>query len=48
VKTARTEIGIYIEWYNQERPHQSLSNQTPNEAFALGPRSGVCQILCVS
>lgn len=36
VKTARGEIGLYIEWYNQERPHQSLNNQTPNEAFASG------------
>lgn len=39
VKTARQEIGLYIGWYNQERPHQSLNNQTPNEVFASGIRS---------
>lgn len=33
VRIAHIEIGEYIVWYNEKRPHQSLSNQTPNAAF---------------
>ncbi len=31
VPEAREEIGEYIKYYNEERPHQSLGYQTPNE-----------------
>lgn len=30
VAEARVRIGAYIEWYNMERPHQSLGNQPPD------------------
>lgn len=29
IKTAEEEIGNYIKWYNEERPHQALWNFTP-------------------
>lgn len=31
VTEAREEIGEYIKYYNEERPHQSLDYKTPNE-----------------
>jgi len=30
---ARTGIGTYMEFYNQERPHQALGYRTPGEVF---------------
>jgi putative transposase len=33
VADARTLIGRHIDWYNTERPHSSLENQTPDEAY---------------
>lgn len=33
VQIAHQEIGNYIEWYNHERPHQNLRNQTPSATF---------------
>lgn len=33
VSIARLEIGEYILWYNKKRPHQSLSNKTPDSVF---------------
>jgi len=30
---ARMELGRFFEWYNGERPHQSLSYQTPDEVY---------------
>ena len=33
VSEARQGIGNYIDFYNQERPHQSLSYKTPAEVY---------------
>lgn len=33
VKQCRREIGLYIQWYNTKRPHQSLSYQTPQAIY---------------
>jgi len=33
VSEARQDIGNYINFYNQERPHQSLSYKTPSEMY---------------
>jgi putative transposase len=33
VSHARRSIGDYLNLYNQKRPHSSLSDQTPNEAY---------------
>ena len=33
VADARTLIASHIDWYNDERPHSSLQDQTPNEAY---------------
>ncbi|MDR3741938.1 MAG: integrase core domain-containing protein, partial [Terracidiphilus sp.] len=33
VNHARRCIGDYIELYNQKRPHSSLADQAPNEAY---------------
>ena len=35
VQIARQEIGNYIDWYNNERPHQSLRDQTPSATFKV-------------
>jgi len=38
VGQARQSIADYLSWYNQKRPHSSLSDKTPNEAyFAMLP-----------
>ncbi|MDH2240313.1 IS3 family transposase [Pigmentiphaga sp. GD03639] len=38
VSQARQSIGAYIQLYNQRRPHSSLADQTPDEAyFAMLP-----------
>jgi putative transposase len=38
VGQARQSITDYLSWYNQKRPHSSLSDQTPDEAyFAMLP-----------
>lgn len=37
---ARVELGRFFKWYNEERPHQSLGYQTPDEVYydhALAP-----------
>lgn len=37
---ARHELGRFFKWYNEERPHQSLGYQTPDEVYydqALSP-----------
>jgi putative transposase len=36
VNEARREIGAYIEFYNNIRPHQSLLYQTPQEIYLAG------------
>lgn len=33
VADARTLIGRHIDWYNTQRPHSSLQDQTPDEAY---------------
>lgn len=33
IAEARMELGPFFEWYNGERPHQSLSYQTPDEVY---------------
>ena len=33
VSEAREELGRFFEWYNGERPHQSLGYQTPDEMY---------------
>ena len=30
---AREELGRFFKWYNEERPHQSLDYQTPDEMY---------------
>jgi len=34
IAEARREIGIYLDFFNDERPHQGLGYLTPNEVFA--------------
>jgi putative transposase len=38
---ARTGIGNWIRKYNEERPHSSLDDRTPHEAYWKLPRPGV-------
>lgn len=33
IAQARTEIGVYLEFFNDDRPHQGLAYLTPNEVF---------------
>nr|WP_321857309.1 IS3 family transposase [Paraburkholderia tropica] len=33
VSHARRSIGNYLSWYNQNRPHSRLADQTPDEAY---------------
>ena len=36
---ARTKIGTYLDWYNCDRLHSSINDQTPDEAYwALLPQ----------
>jgi putative transposase len=38
VSQARQSIADYLTWYNQRRPHSSLADRTPDEAyFAMLP-----------
>ncbi|WP_415927157.1 integrase core domain-containing protein [Burkholderia theae] len=34
VSHARRSIGEYIDLYNRKRPHSSLEDQTPDEAYS--------------
>jgi putative transposase len=40
VAAARRGIGLWLTFYNDERPHQALAYRTPREVFAAGPASG--------
>ena len=33
VGQARTSIGKYLEFYNRKRPHSSLDDRTPHDAY---------------
>jgi putative transposase len=37
-RDAHREIGIWLDYYNTERPHSSLADQTPMEAY-LGTKA---------
>ena len=40
---ARRGIDAYLDFYNRERPHQSLGYRTPAQVFASEDRSSVYQ-----
>lgn len=44
-QSAREEIGRYIEYYNQSRPHQALHNFTPAHVHQLNSKSLLLQEL---
>lgn len=44
-QSAREEIGRYIEYYNQRRPHQALYNFTPVHLHQLNNKSALLQEL---
>jgi len=33
----RQELSLYIQWYNQFRPHEYLKSKTPEEVYANSP-----------
>lgn len=33
VSEARAKIATYLDWYNKDRPHSSINDQTPDEAY---------------
>ncbi len=39
-REARQALTRYLEFYNQERPHQALDNQTPAEVYCGVKSSG--------
>ena len=43
--SAREEIGRYIEFYNQSRPHQALYNFTPAHVHEVNNKSALLQEL---
>ena len=34
MKDAQEKLNFWIDYYNHERPHSSLNDQTPNEVYA--------------
>lgn len=41
VSAARADIAQFIDWYNTERPHSSLGDETPDQTYwALLPAMG--------
>lgn len=40
---ARSGIGAYLDFYNQERPHQALGYRTPREVFEAGQQNRCLQ-----
>ena len=47
-REARTEIGRYIQFYNTERPHQSLEYKTPAEVYYAEPIAVVKEGMLIS
>lgn len=43
--TAKEELGQYIDWYNDIRPHQSLWNFTPRMAHEINNKTELLKIL---
>lgn len=43
--SAREEVGRYIDFYNKERPHQSLNNYTPEYVHNLNNKSSLLEEL---
>lgn len=42
VSVARTDLAQFIHWYNAQRPHSSLGDETPEQAYwALLPAMDV-------
>jgi len=33
MKDAKEKLNFWIDYYNHERPHSSLNDQTPNEVY---------------
>jgi putative transposase len=33
IRSARKSLGVYFDFYNMERRHQSLDRQTPNQVY---------------
>jgi transposase InsO family protein len=33
VSDTRPKIASYLDWYNCDRPHSSINDQTPHEAY---------------
>ena len=33
VSAARSDLAQYVDWYNEERPHSSLNDQTPDQTY---------------
>jgi len=44
---ARHDIGNYIDFYNQERPHQSLNYRTPTEMYFCSNNQEKKRLDCV-
>ena len=40
VGDAKAGLGTYLDFYNDQRPHQSLGYQTPYQMFEAGKVSG--------
>ena len=45
LETAKEEIGKYIEWYNDKRPHQALWNFTPNMVHEINSKTKLKEML---
>jgi putative transposase len=43
-REARRELSAYLQWYNQQRLHQSLGYRTPAEVYFSGKKEGGCPL----